>query len=77
MSVQDAAIPEDNVRVIKETVDKLGGLDVIVANAGWTRFSPFGDINALPLEDWNKVLYCLPPKEVSLTEETSVGPSTS
>jgi NAD(P)-dependent dehydrogenase (short-subunit alcohol dehydrogenase family) len=40
---------------VKETVEKLGGLDIIVANAGWTRFSNFADLNALPLEDWNKV----------------------
>jgi len=40
---------------VKETVDQLGGLDIIVANAGWTRFSDFADLNALPLEDWNKV----------------------
>jgi hypothetical protein len=36
-------------------MEKLGGLDVIIANAGWTRFSAFGDLNALPIEDWNKV----------------------
>ncbi|KEF60177.1 3-oxoacyl-[acyl-carrier protein] reductase [Exophiala aquamarina CBS 119918] len=51
----DAAKPEDNARIVKETVDRLGGLDIIVANAGWTRFSDFSDLNALPLEDWNKV----------------------
>jgi len=30
----DCGVPEDNVRLVKETVDALGGLDVIVANAG-------------------------------------------
>jgi len=30
----DCGVPEDNVRLVKETVDGLGGLDVIVANAG-------------------------------------------
>ena len=52
---QDAGSPEDNVRIVKETVGKLGGLDIIVANAGWTRFSNFADLNALSLEEWNKV----------------------
>ena len=41
--------------MVKETVEKLGGLDIIVANAGWTRFSDFKDLNALSLEEWNKV----------------------
>lgn len=50
-------MPEDNVRLVKETVGKLGGLDIIVANAGWTRFSNFKDLNALPLEDWNRVQF--------------------
>ena len=31
---QDCGILEDNVRLVKETVEKLGGLDIIVANAG-------------------------------------------
>lgn len=50
----DAGVPEDNVRMVKETVEKLGGLDIIVANAGWTRFSDFKDLNAFTLEEWNK-----------------------
>lgn len=41
--------------MVKEAVEKLRGLDIIVANAGWTRFSDFEDLNALSLEDWNKV----------------------
>ncbi|KPM38665.1 hypothetical protein AK830_g7898 [Neonectria ditissima] len=50
----DAGIPEDNIRIVKETVEKLGGLDIIVANAGWARFSDFGNLDALSLEEWNK-----------------------
>ncbi len=50
----DAGVPEDNVRMVKETVDKLGGLDIIIANAGWTRFSEFGDLDAFSVEEWNK-----------------------
>jgi NAD(P)-dependent dehydrogenase (short-subunit alcohol dehydrogenase family) len=52
---EDAGVPEDNVRIVNETVDKLGGLDIIIANAGWTRFSDFKDLNAMSLEEWNKV----------------------
>ncbi|KAK5196667.1 hypothetical protein LTR99_005457 [Exophiala xenobiotica] len=50
----DAGIAEDNVRMVKETVEKLGGLDIIIANAGWTRFSDFKDLHALSHDDWNK-----------------------
>lgn len=49
---------EDSVRLIKETVQQLGGLDIIINNAGWTRFATFGDINDLSHDEWNKV----PPK---------------
>lgn len=45
----------DNTRMVKETVEKLGGIDVIIANAGWTRFSTFGDLNDLSDDEWNKV----------------------
>ena len=55
ISLQDAGVLEDNVRIVQETVDKLGGIDVIVANAGWTRFSNFKDLNAMSTEEWNKV----------------------
>lgn len=52
--IQDAGIAKDNARLVQETVDILGGLDIIVANAGWTRFSNFADLNALSDEEWNK-----------------------
>ncbi|KAH8893575.1 NAD(P)-binding protein [Thozetella sp. PMI_491] len=50
----DAGIAEDNARVVKETVEKLGGLDILIANAGWTKFSDFKDLNSLSLDEWNK-----------------------
>lgn len=30
----DCGVPEDNARLVKETVDGLGGIDIIIANAG-------------------------------------------
>ncbi|KAM0480238.1 hypothetical protein ACHAPX_004065 [Trichoderma viride] len=50
----DAEKREDNVRIVQETVKNLGGLDVIVANAGWTKLSKFGDLHALNDDEWNK-----------------------
>ena len=54
-SPQDVGVAADNTRLVKETVEKLGGLDIIVANAGWTRMTKIGDIYALSHEEWNKV----------------------
>ncbi|KAL6803126.1 hypothetical protein GGI42DRAFT_353290 [Trichoderma sp. SZMC 28013] len=52
----DASVLADNVRLVKETQAYLGGLDIIIANAGWTRFSEFGNLNDLSYEEWNKGL---------------------
>lgn len=54
----DCGVPEDNARLVKETIEGLGGIDVIVANAGWTRFADFGNLNDLSLEEWNKCWAC-------------------
>jgi NAD(P)-dependent dehydrogenase (short-subunit alcohol dehydrogenase family) len=53
--VQDIGVVEDNIRLVKECVEQLGGLDIIINNAGWTRFTTFGDLNDLSHEEWNKV----------------------
>ncbi|KAM0263728.1 hypothetical protein ACHAQJ_001042 [Trichoderma viride] len=50
----DAEIRQDNVRLVQETVKNLGGLDIIIANAGWTKLSQFGNINALTDDEWAK-----------------------
>jgi NAD(P)-dependent dehydrogenase (short-subunit alcohol dehydrogenase family) len=52
--MEDAGVPEDNVRLVSDTVKELGGLDVIIANAGWTRFANFGDLYDLSHEEWDK-----------------------
>jgi NAD(P)-dependent dehydrogenase (short-subunit alcohol dehydrogenase family) len=54
-SSKDATAAEDNERLVKETVSELGGLDIIIANAGWTRFAKPGDIYDLSLDEWNRV----------------------
>ncbi|KIX94026.1 uncharacterized protein Z520_10363 [Fonsecaea multimorphosa CBS 102226] len=50
----DIGVTEDIARLIAETVKLLGGLDIIINNAGWTRFSTFGDLHALSHDEWNK-----------------------
>jgi NAD(P)-dependent dehydrogenase (short-subunit alcohol dehydrogenase family) len=54
--MKDIGVAADTQRLVKETVEVLGGLDVIINNAGWTRFSTFGDINDLSHDEWNKVM---------------------
>ena len=42
-------------RLVKETVDKMGRLDVVVSNHGWTRITNFFDIDEQVVEeDWDK-----------------------
>lgn len=44
----------DIQNVVASTTDALGGLDVIVSNTAWTRFSSFADLDALSDEEWEK-----------------------
>ncbi|KAJ5812687.1 hypothetical protein N7474_008988 [Penicillium riverlandense] len=50
----DAEAPTDNERIVKEAVENLSGLDIIIANAGWTRFTRPGDIYDLSHDEWTK-----------------------
>ncbi|KAH8703716.1 NADP(+)-dependent dehydrogenase [Talaromyces proteolyticus] len=49
----DTTVAEDNERLINETKANFGGLDVVIANAGWTRFAKPGDIYDLSIDEWN------------------------
>jgi NAD(P)-dependent dehydrogenase (short-subunit alcohol dehydrogenase family) len=50
----DVGSQEDCIRIVKEALSGLGGLDVIISNAGWTKFSKFDDLNALTEPEWDK-----------------------
>ncbi|MCJ1243477.1 hypothetical protein MMC30_000674 [Trapelia coarctata] len=50
----DVGVLADCQKVVRESLAGLGGLDIIISNAGWTKFSDFGDLNALSEEDWDK-----------------------
>lgn len=52
---QDVGVLADCERTVKESISGLGGLDIIVSNAGWTKLSDFGDLNALSEAEWDKV----------------------
>ncbi|KAJ5133628.1 uncharacterized protein N7443_004749 [Penicillium atrosanguineum] len=51
----DAGIQADCVRLIRTAIEKFKGLDIIISNAGWTRFSNFEDLYALDENEWDKV----------------------
>ncbi|KAL6715011.1 hypothetical protein ACLMJK_007272 [Lecanora helva] len=50
----DMGILADCEKTVHEAIDGLGGLDIIIANAGWTKFTTFGDLDALTEEEWDK-----------------------
>ncbi|KAF2709360.1 short chain dehydrogenase/reductase [Pleomassaria siparia CBS 279.74] len=41
-------------RVVEETIKELGGIDIVIANAGWTKFTTFGDLDAMDESEWDK-----------------------
>lgn len=45
----------DCENTIKMSISELGGLDIIISNAGWTKLSEFGDLHALSEAEWDKV----------------------
>lgn len=41
-------------RVVFETIKQLGGIDIVISNAGWTRFSDFSDLDSMAEDEWDK-----------------------
>ncbi|KAM3420757.1 hypothetical protein BST61_g4005 [Cercospora zeina] len=50
----DGGVVEDIKKCVQETVKAFGGLDIIIGNAGWTRFSKFDDLESMSYEEWDK-----------------------
>ena len=40
----DVSKRDDCIKLVNDAHEKLGGLDLVVANAGWSRPTPFNDI---------------------------------
>lgn len=49
----DISRPEDCSRLMDHAVQRMGGVDILVANAGIQRDAPFAELS---LEDWNAVI---------------------
>jgi NAD(P)-dependent dehydrogenase (short-subunit alcohol dehydrogenase family) len=43
----------DCTRTVEEAIAQLGGLDILISNAGHTRFIPFADLHGPTSEDWD------------------------
>ncbi|KAL8834724.1 MAG: hypothetical protein Q9176_007331 [Flavoplaca citrina] len=52
--LQDQGVLAECEDTVQKTIDGLGGLDILVSNAGWTKMSTFGNLDALSEEDWDK-----------------------
>jgi 3-oxoacyl-[acyl-carrier protein] reductase len=51
----DVSQEAEAARLIREAAEVLGGLDVLVNNAGTTRFIPFPDLDAVTPEIWDSL----------------------
>ncbi|KAL6229830.1 hypothetical protein BDW75DRAFT_234892 [Aspergillus navahoensis] len=50
----DANIQSECQSMVQNTIEQLGGLDILVSNAGWTKVTTFNDLDAMDEEDWDK-----------------------
>ncbi|KAL8929360.1 MAG: hypothetical protein Q9172_000533 [Xanthocarpia lactea] len=50
----DQGVLADCENTVQKSIDGLGGLDILVSNAGWTKMSTFGNLDALSEEEWDK-----------------------
>ncbi|KAI1923407.1 hypothetical protein LOZ58_004726 [Ophidiomyces ophidiicola] len=50
----DVGSRTDCENLVKQTIEQLGGLDIIISNAGWTKMSNFPDLDALTDDEWDK-----------------------
>lgn len=50
----DAGKQADCRKCVDETISAFGGLDVVIANAGWTKFTDFTDLEAMTEDEWDK-----------------------
>lgn len=64
---------EDCTRSVQETVSLLGGIDVLISNAGYTRFSKFSDLYGPTAEDWDTCFAVNVKAQTYLMREAMVG----
>lgn len=50
----DGGVMADCQHCVQETIKAFGGIDVIIGNAGWTKFTNFEDLDAMSEAEWDK-----------------------
>ncbi|KAJ5992964.1 hypothetical protein N7451_008688 [Penicillium sp. IBT 35674x] len=50
----DAGKQSEATNTVKTAIEQLGGLDVVISNAGWTKMTNFADLDAMDDDDWDK-----------------------
>jgi len=50
----DLETQDDCIKIARSSKEALGGLDVVVSNAGFTKFTTFGDLDGLNEDEWDK-----------------------
>ncbi|KAL3472779.1 hypothetical protein BJX99DRAFT_209053 [Aspergillus californicus] len=50
----DASVQDACQNMVQTTIEQLGGLDILISNAGWTKITVFNDLDAMENEDWDK-----------------------
>ena len=52
----DVSVSSDVGRMVDEVVERFGGVDILINNAGTTVFVPFSDIDGMKEEDWDNIM---------------------
>lgn len=50
----DCGIMSEVTGLVEAASAQLGGLDIVIGNAGWTRFSDWSDLDAMSEDEWDK-----------------------
>lgn len=50
----DCGVMSEVTRAVEETKKAFGGLDIIIGNAGWTKFTDFNKLDAMTEAEWDK-----------------------
>lgn len=53
----DGGVVADVQNCVQQTIKAFGGIDIIIGNAGFTKFSDFKDLDALTYEEWDKCFH--------------------